>query len=132
MIQLDRALRKKLSKEERQSIYNKYNGHCAYCGKSIEICKMQVDHLIPMEFYEAYKTIGKNIDTIDNLYPSCRSCNNYKSSLTLEKFRNAIERYTDVLMRGNVTYRNAVRFGQVIENKHQVVFYFETVEYKKE
>jgi alpha-N-arabinofuranosidase len=36
--------------------------------------------------------------------------------------------WTEVLMRDNVTYRNAVRFGQVVPNKHPVKFYFEQQE----
>ncbi len=32
-----------------------------------------------------------------------------------------------VLTRDSVTYKNAVRFGQVIPNKHRPVFYFENM-----
>lgn len=117
--------RKRLSKAERQAVYDKLDGHCAYCGKKIPIQQMQVDHVIPMEFYEAYLAIGRDIDQMDNWMPACRSCNNYKHTLTLEKFRKALERMPDVLMRDNVTYRNAVRFGLVTPTPHEVVFYFE-------
>ena len=120
--------RKSISKKQRQTVYEKYSGHCAYCGCELLIRDMQVDHLIPMELYEVYKVIGQDIDTIENYMPACRSCNHYKSSMTLEKFRTAIERFTEVLMRDNSTYKNAVRFGQVIPNKHKVVFYFEKLE----
>lgn len=89
---------------------------------------MQVDHLIPMEFYEAYKAEGIDLDQMDNYMPACRSCNNYKSTYTLEKFRKAAERWPEVLMRDSVTYRNAVRFGLVIPNPGAVKFYFETIE----
>ena len=30
------AKRKPLSKAERKSVYRKYNGHCAYCGKKFK------------------------------------------------------------------------------------------------
>lgn len=119
--------RRKLSKEERQSVFHKCEGHCAYCGKVIAIQEMQADHVIPMEFYDAYKAVGKDIDNIDNMLPACRSCNNYKSTLTLEKFRAAIEKWPAVLERGNVTFRNAVRFGMVILKPHPVQFYFEKI-----
>lgn len=117
--------RRKLTKAERQVIYDKCGGHCAYCGRPITIREMQADHVMPMEFYDAYKAVGKDIDTIDNMLPTCRSCNNYKSTLTLEKFRTCIERWPEVLENGNVTYRNAVRFGMIVPNRHPVVFYFE-------
>ena len=35
-----------MKKETRQLVYEKYNGHCAYCGCSIDIKEMQVDHFI--------------------------------------------------------------------------------------
>lgn len=110
--------RRKFTKEERQQIYDKFNGHCAYCGCEITLQQMQADHIEPLELG------GK--DEISNLYPSCRSCNHYKHTLTLERFRAALTRMPSVLMRDNVTYRNAVRFGLI---KHptdpKIKFYFE-------
>ena len=117
--------RRKLSACERQAIYSKTDGHCAYCGKPIALNKMQVDHVMPVKFYASYKAKGIDVNCIDNMMPACKSCNHYKSSMTLEKFRSAIERFSNALKRDDVTYRNAVRFGQVISNKHKVVFYFE-------
>jgi len=117
--------RRKLTKAERLAVYDKCGGRCAYCGCEISINQMQVDHVIPMEFHDAYKATGEDIDCIDNMLPACRSCNNYKSSLTLEKFRSAIERWPEVLKRDSVTYRNALRFGMVTANPRQVEFYFE-------
>jgi len=118
-------VRKRFTKAERQKVYEKYDGHCAYCGCEIEIRNMQIDHLIPMMFYEAYQTLGQDLNDFENLMPSCRSCNNYKHSLTLEKFREAVERWPEVLQRDNKTYRNAVRFGVVIPNPKKIEFYFE-------
>lgn len=120
--------RRRLTREERETIYQKTHGHCAYCGRPLKFEEMQVDHVIPMEFYESYKTRGEDIDTIDNMLPACRSCNNYKSTLTVEKFRDYIERWPEVLTRDSVTYRNAVRFGMVEPKPHKVIFYFETLE----
>ena len=34
-------------KIDRLKIYNKYGGHCAYCGREIEYKQMQVDHHFP-------------------------------------------------------------------------------------
>lgn len=36
-----------MNKKQRLEIYDKYNGHCGYCGRSIEYKDMQVDHMIP-------------------------------------------------------------------------------------
>lgn len=117
--------RRRIKKSERRMVYQKCDGHCAYCGIEINISQMQVDHMIPMDLYDVYKAINIDIDTMDYYMPTCRSCNNYKSSYTLDKFRTAIERWTQVLTRDSVTYRNAVRFGQVQPTPQPVTFYFE-------
>lgn len=36
-----------MKKEERLRVYKMYDGHCAYCGKSIKYEDMQVDHIVP-------------------------------------------------------------------------------------
>lgn len=112
--------RRRLSKAQRQQVYRKCYGHCAYCGSRLKFEDMQVDHVIPLNGYSEQGT-----DTIDNMLPACRSCNHYKASQPLESFRKAIERMPDVLMRDNVTYKIAVRFGVVKPKKKRVVFYFE-------
>lgn len=110
--------RRKLTQEERQAVYDKCCGNCAYCGKHIEFRDMQVDHVIALRKGGA--------DSIDNMLPACRSCNHYKSTLTLEQFRTAIERMPQVLERDCVTYKIAKRFGIVQEGIKSVKFYFES------
>lgn len=113
-------MRRKLTKAERKLVYEKCNGHCAYCGCELQYKDMQVDHAIPLN---GYKEQGE--DTIENMLPSCRSCNHYKSAAPLEYFRKAVEKFPSVLMRDSVTYKNAVRFGMVHPDPHPVKFYFE-------
>ena len=113
-------MRRKLSKKDRQKIYHKTKGHCAYCGCELPYEKMQVDHIVPIH--------RGGINELDNMLPACRSCNHYKSTMTLEDFRECIGNWHDVLMRDCVTYKNAVRFGVVIPNPHKVTFYFERME----
>ena len=36
-----------MKKEIRERVYNKFNGHCAYCSRVIKYKDMQVDHIIP-------------------------------------------------------------------------------------
>lgn len=55
----------------RQQIYEIFSGHCAYCGKEINITEMQIDYV---------KTIhigGK--DDITNYRPMCRQCSFWQS-----------------------------------------------------
>ncbi len=116
--------RRKLSVKEREKIYQLFDGHCAYCGCEITFKELRVDHIHPIALGGA--------DELSNMYPACHSCNHRKNTLTVEKFRTALERQPMVLMRDNVTYRNAVRYGQI---KHPVnpaiTFYFEKVQGKE-
>lgn len=112
--------RRRLTKDERQQVYRKCHGHCAYCGRRLKYEDMQVDHIVPLNGYSIQGT-----DVLDNMLPSCRSCNYYKASQPLESFRNAIERMPEKLERDNVTYQIAVRFGMVRPKRKKVTFYFE-------
>ena len=40
--------RKALPKSVRIAVYQKCNGHCAYCGCDLQYKDMQVDHVIPL------------------------------------------------------------------------------------
>ena len=123
--------RRRLTKAEREEVYAICGGRCAYCGAQIELKDMQVDHVVPMEFCNAYQAIGvepDSLDSLDNYLPACRSCNHYKSTFTVEKFRKAIERYPIVLERDSATYRNAVRFGMIEPKEKKIRFYFELLD----
>lgn len=114
------ANRRRLSLEEREAVYNKMSGRCAYCGEAITFGAMQVDHVVPL------RKGGEG--TPENMLPACRSCNHYKSTLTVEQFRAAVARMPEVLMRDSVTYKTAVRFGVVLPMPKRVTFYFERCE----
>lgn len=85
--------RRKLSAKERKKVHEKMGGHCAYCGEIITISQMQVDHIVPISRGGA--------DEMGNMFPACRSCNHYKSTLSVENFRAALEHMPEVLMRNN-------------------------------
>ncbi|GHV34928.1 HNH endonuclease [Clostridia bacterium] len=110
-------MRRKLTKAQRHRVYDMTSGHCAYCGYNIEIGEMAIDHVEPLALGGA--------DEIANMLPACRSCNHFKSTMTIEKFRKAVERWPEVLLRDSVTYRNAVRFGLVNPKPHNVRFFYE-------
>lgn len=109
--------RKRLSDKERRRIYNKTNGHCAYCGCNLRFEQMTADHIKPIA--------NGGADIENNMLPACRSCNHRKGTSSVESFREQVERFLDVLNRDNVTYKNAVRFGLIVPNPHKVKFYFE-------
>lgn len=116
--------RKPIPKMIRQKVYEKYNGHCAYCGCELECKDMQVDHVESV--YLATECLGKAVDdSINNYMPSCRMCNYYKNTGTIESFRN---RLTDTLMRNvrlTFDYRLALKYGLIKEYVKPIKFYFE-------
>lgn len=111
------ADRKRLTKEERQQVYEKYDGHCAYCGKPITVKNMQVDHMTPLRL--------DGTDGMKNYMPACRSCNHYKRGNSLEGWRKMIERIPEKLKRDSYIYRVGLDFGMVDGHEKRVVFYFE-------
>lgn len=114
------AERRRLTKDERRTVYDKMDGRCAYCGEELAFEDMQVDHVIPINGYSV-----QGADDLDNMLPSCRSCNHYKRRNTLEGWRKILESTPDTLARDCYTYRQAVRFGTVTPTPKKVVFYFE-------
>lgn len=126
-------------KINRQEVYNKCGGHCAYCGEEITLKQMQVDHIIPVSSYQEYikKKIGIpdfllhlteiDVNHIDNLFPTCRVCNKWKSFHYLELFRKEISEQVRRLNDYSSNYRMAKRYGQVNETIQPIVFYFERV-----
>lgn len=112
--------RKAIKKAEREKVYLKYNGHCAYCGKNIAYKDMQVDHLIPLEGWNE-----KGTNDFDNLMPSCRMCNHYKRANSLEGWRRMIEEIPQKLERDSYIYRVALDYGLIKPKPHKIRFYFE-------
>ena len=120
----------------RQTIYNKYNGCCAYCGKKITLKQMQVDHIVPLFRNDDDETLKKwgrirGANNLDNLNPACARCNRYKSTMTLQQFRNEIEKQILRLEERSWNYRIARDFGLVEETFKPVRFYFEELTIKE-
>lgn len=115
--------RKPIPKKIREQIYQKYDGHCAYCGCKLEYKDMQVDHVTSVFYYN-----GTN--DIDNLMPSCRMCNFYKSTFPLEDFRKNLETLHNRLKKTFI-YRLALKYNLIEEHQSKVVFYFEKYEENK-
>lgn len=125
-----------MKKEVRIKVYNKYDGHCAYCGKPIKYEEMQVDHLVAKNRggYARYdEKTGKSSvvhgeDVFSNYMPACRACNFRKGTMRLEEFRAAIKQQAEGLMNGAAKFqmRMSLAYGLVEEHfDNPVVFYFE-------
>ena len=114
-----------MNRKVREIVYNKYNGHCAYCGCKIEYGDMQVDDIVPKCRGEErwVETIGT--DDIDNLNPSCKMCNFYKGMRDLESFRTRLKTTLIENVTQPFNYRLAKRYGMVREEEWDGKFYFE-------
>ena len=102
--------RKPISKKLREQVYQKYNGHCAYCGCELEIKDMQVDHVLSVARAKWIKD-ELDLNNIDNLMPSCRSCNYYKDTCSIETFRKNLIYY-----RKKTSHIITKRFPNFIKN----------------
>lgn len=119
-------MRRRLSQAERKAVYDKYNGHCAYCGCDIPFKGFNVDHLHCLRNYEYTEEFtGIDVHSIDNLMPACGSCNRYKATMDLETFRKQLQKIPDRLQRDVCTYNIALRYRMVQENREPIKFYFE-------
>ena len=127
-----------MKKLDRELIFNKYGGRCAYCG-----CELQkgwhVDEIEPVRRNWKYERVGgewkkKYTDcqhperfNLENQNPACASCNINKHSDSLEEFRQNIAAYMKHLNEVSTQYKIAKRYGLVQEIEKPVVFYFETI-----
>ena len=110
-------LRKPIPKKNREQVYKKYNGHCAYCGCELALKEMQVDHIQSVYWYD-----GAN--DIENYNPACRMCNFYKSTMPIEDFRKQLGKLTSRL-KDIFIYRLAKKYGLIQEVEKPIKFYFE-------
>jgi hypothetical protein len=115
---------------DRQEVYNKCSGHCAYCGVEITIKQMQVDHIKPLYRNDNVETlevwgVERGTDEMDNLNPSCSRCNKWKSTFSLEMFRTIVEKSIDRMERDTPNFRLARDYGLIEVKPIKVVFYFE-------
>ena len=114
---MNHQTRKKLTKQEREYVYQKMNGHCAYCGCEIELKDMQADHVHPLR--------RGGDDCLENLLPACRSCNRYKSVYTPEEFREQLGLLHSRMKRDSSNYSLMLRFRIISADESPIEFYFE-------
>jgi 5-methylcytosine-specific restriction endonuclease McrA len=113
-----------MRKSLRIAVWEKYNKFCAYCGTKLEYKKMQVDHFYPQRNPRFAKSYGIDVDSIENLMPSCRRCNHYKGALLPDAFRKRMmtlhKRIADLYIA-----KVAVDYGIVILTPFDGKFFYE-------
>ena len=111
-----------MKKELREIVWKKYDCKCAYCG--VELNKgWNIDHVKP--------TASGGSNHLDNLNPSCKDCNNYKSHLGLETFRKYAKQMfnekLEYLFKSKTKMQVAINMGVIIHTEWDGIFYFERV-----
>lgn len=119
-------------KINRNDVWLKCGKKCAYCGKDITLKEMQVDHIEPhwhnlTEEQATRVRIVKGSHDISNLNPSCARCNKWKSTYSLESFREVVQSSISRLERDTPNFRLARDYGLLEVKEIPVVFYFETI-----
>ncbi len=110
------------SLNDRQYLYFMQNGHCAYCGKPLDITNLQnydIDHVLPQFFVKD--------DSLENRVLCCKSCNERKlDDLLLEK--SIIDRmkptwtaWKNAGMMGAKKYRNLTRTSLSENDKNKFI-----------
>lgn len=126
-----------MKKADRQKIFGKYGGRCAYCG--CELLKgWHVDEIEPVRRNHVWDSVNRKWIAhptnpmlhpermnMDNQNPACASCNINKHSESLEDFRKAIKKYVESLNLYSTQYKIARRYGLITETNIEVKFYFE-------
>ncbi len=131
-------MRKPISKALRLQVYEKYDGHCAYCGKPLKPEEMQVDHIYPYGRVDygdpkAMQMVDDgSMNAIENLMPACRACNFYKSMDNIEGFRRRLLTELEHTCRATFQTRLAMQYGMITYTAWSGEFYFEKIEKQKE
>ena len=107
-----------IPKNVRIEVWTKYNKHCSYCGCKLKYKEMQVDHIDP-------KYLGGS-NEIENYNPSCRGCNFYKSTFSVEGFREQMKSLHERLFKIFIV-KMAVRYGILKYKPFNNKFYFESL-----
>ena len=116
----------KLKKAQREALFEKFGGKCAYCG-----CELQkgfhADHIEPLvrNWWNGTSEHPER-ETFDNYNPSCAPCNIQKNSDTLEQFRSNIKQFVESLNSYSTQYKFAKKYGLLKETEIEVKFFFET------
>lgn len=118
---------KAISKKVRITLYEKYNHRCAYCGCGMEYKDMQVDHIESVYCNNdiAQTMSEEEMYNENNLLPTCRQCNFYKSTFTVEQFRQRLKEVMMPNLQKDFRYRLAVKYRLIEETGKNVKFYFE-------
>lgn len=120
-VRKDVKKRKVFNKTDRILIANKTNFRCGYCGEDLPKV-FHLDHIVAH---------ARNISTcdFDNMMAACPQCNSFKSTFTIEEFRDELHHQVLRARKYSVNFRMSEKY-KLIEVKKKIPkikFYFETM-----
>lgn len=123
---MSKPRRKSISKKIREEIWHKYGEKCAYCGCDLEYKDMQIDHIKSFCAAEFDKKITEdNLHGVDNMMPSCRMCNYYKSASGIEGFRRKLKNTLSHTCTDSFQARLAIKYKMIVVQEWDGKFWFE-------
>lgn len=111
-------------KIDRDLVLKKSGGKCWYCGSELN-GRWQADHFHPVIRANG-KPLYPELDSIENLVPSCAPCNNFKSSSNIEGFRLRVAEQFDNSLKRSQGLRQLNRLGLIEISRKPVIFWFES------
>jgi 5-methylcytosine-specific restriction endonuclease McrA len=136
-----------MTKKQRQIIFDKFDGRCAYTGLPLDD-DWQVDHIVPKYMFVDYvhednPLFYKKANDISNLVPALKIVNHYKRASDLKYFRSYMQSFHFRLgklpknpkvekSKNRIVYMNKVAsaFGITPEKPFSGIFYFESLKQK--
>ena len=119
-------MRMRITVREREFLRNMFGGRCAYCGSLLPEREWHAAHI--ESIYQLNGSASRsNTDNRNNLFPSCRACNLFKSVYSIEAWRKEIKSQVERARKRSFNFRTAERFGLISETYRPVIFYFERV-----
>lgn len=114
---------KRLTKADREQVFAKFGGRCAYCGAELGR-GWHADHVKPIIRASATRAYYAARHALDNIFPACAPCNRDKGGHDLEGWRRSFEAHLRSLNRLSI-FRISKAHGVVVETGAPIQFYFE-------
>ena len=90
---------------------------------------MQIDHVESVyRNNDIAQTMSeKEMYDESNLLPACRQCNFYKSTFTIDQFKQRLKNVMMPNLQKDFRYRLAAKYGLIEETDKSIIFYYETL-----
>lgn len=113
----------KISPRKALAVFHKTQGHCGYCGCSLNFEGFTTDHITPRS------KGGSN--ELSNLLPCCKSCNGSKAARSVEDFRLVMAARNagcEIFTASQLSFLKGVGAFPLLNIPEEHIFFFEKIE----